>query len=1413
MGTDDRVIVTSDAHNLRNYAPGAVTAGLLSVLRLLIFMIAVLGWGLCGFASAAIINQPMTDATAPGWVIGGSAYLTASTGADPAGDGWLRLTDLGGNEAGYAYLDTAFDISQGVIIQFDYVTWGGAGDGGFGCGTTGADGYSIFLFDGAQSFSVGGSGGSLGYANNSNTGNPGLSYGYIGTGIDEWGNFSNPTEARNGGPGGRCNAVAVRGPYNHPTGAYYYLGGTASSVAQLAFPGQAYRPGQIGTQYRKVLITLTPQAAPNYLRMDVYLQTGYDQPMLQVLNGLMVGRPVPATVKIGYAASTGGSNNYHEIRNLIVDPLPSSDIDLTVAKIASAPTVTAGGPISYTVTVRNNGPSNVTATSVPINDTVPSLVTGVTWTCTGAGGATCGAGSGSGNTISTSVTLPLNGYATYAITGTIDSAATPGTQITNTATLTVPGGITDYNANNNTNAVTVSVTAAPISISGMVYSDNGVGGGLAHNGVRDGTEASTAQTMYAKLFRAGDLTTALQVYAIGVAGTYVFNNVTSYDDYMIIISNLNSTNYDPAPPNNNWVYTNPANYMLNVSAGGSNLTNQNFGLWNGARVGGKVIKDDGLNGALANANDGVLNAAETGIAGVQMRLTNNTGGTCHDGCGTVALPNIFTDSGGNFALFVPAAVGNGVTLRIYEIANPTGYLSVSYNAGTTTGGAYTIGGEYFSFTYTQWTDYTGVLFGDVPNATFTPTPQAQNGLRSSMVYYAHTLTPGSGGSVTVATNGRTTTPAAPAWAAPVYYRDAACNGVYDVGTDTVIGGALTASAGTPICILAAIAIPAGSAVGTTDALTIWATFTFTNSVGPVVRTYDVTDTTTVVVPNLSTSTKDWIDTNGGDQNPTDTLQYTITLIESAGFAASGVSVSDTFPATLTGLTIVSCPTGTCNIASGVFTVSNASVDANGTAAFTVSATIAGGTAAGTLIDNCATVTNPGGTGAAPCASTVTVSGSSVPMSGNKPLYLYQTPIQMTRTPNTQTTAITIATGGSQVWSLSPALQLTSILSPTVNNNVPVYLVMRRGTASGNRSITVSLQCSSGGTTLSQTQTLAFNNTRTLYTFNLPLGAALTCFAGNTWDLTVTNNDGADSVRFYPYNAGPPVIRSYANLPTTTVINVDSIAYYDAAYSAGSAIVSVLTGSTVYIRSVISDPFGSFDITGASIIITDPTGSVRVSGVAMTQVDDSFLATKTYEYAYAVPAGGPAGSWTVRVIGAEGTEVAVSDYAQTALTVVVPMPNLLMLKSVQAFSDPVLGVSPNAKAIPGAVMQYTVTATNQGPGAADSVVITDPVPTDTSIYLGDLAGAGSGPVAFANGATPSGLTYTFSGLGSGADSLEFYEGSGNLCTIGGSPCDLTPDGNGYNDLVRSIRIVFGGGFSGASGGNTPSFTVQFRVKVK
>jgi len=93
--------------------------------------------------------------------------------------------------------------------------------------------------------------------------------------------------------------------------------------------------------------------------------------------------------------------------------------------------------------VSNAGP--VAAYGATVTDTVPTAITGATWTCAGAGGGSCEA-SGSGN-ISDTLNLPVGGTVTYTITGTVSQSAAGG--LSNTATVTAPGDVTDPDETNN----------------------------------------------------------------------------------------------------------------------------------------------------------------------------------------------------------------------------------------------------------------------------------------------------------------------------------------------------------------------------------------------------------------------------------------------------------------------------------------------------------------------------------------------------------------------------------------------------------------------------------------------------------------------------------------------------------------------------------------------------------------------------------------------------------------------------------------------------------------------------------------------------------------------------------------------------------------------------------------------------
>lgn len=123
-------------------------------------------------------------------------------------------------------------------------------------------------------------------------------------------------------------------------------------------------------------------------------------------------------------------------------------VDLVVTKSDSADPVNAGDPLTYTVTVTNDGPSS--ATSVELTDTLPA---GVSFTSVTT---TVGTASESGGVVTADIgTLADGASAVVTITVGIDNS-TLGT-ITNTASVTAAE--TELDATNNTVTEPTAVTA------------------------------------------------------------------------------------------------------------------------------------------------------------------------------------------------------------------------------------------------------------------------------------------------------------------------------------------------------------------------------------------------------------------------------------------------------------------------------------------------------------------------------------------------------------------------------------------------------------------------------------------------------------------------------------------------------------------------------------------------------------------------------------------------------------------------------------------------------------------------------------------------------------------------------------------------------------------------------------------
>ena len=588
----------------------------------------------------------------------------------------------------------------------------------------------------------------------------------------------------------------------------------------------------------------------------------------------------------------------------------------------------------------------------------------------------------------------------------------------------------------------------------------------------------------------------------------------------------------------------------------------------------------------------------------------------------------------------------------------------------------------------------------------------------------------------------------------------------------------------------ALATPAGTNINNTATI---------NHAGSGVSFDALAPAVIVSAPDISTSTKTVLDVDGGSALPGDLLRYTITIIETAGNPATNVQLIDVIDPNLTGLTVTSIPAGAVDNTSGsTIDISNISIAANGSATVIFEANINAATAIGIPINNTANITDvPTGANASPIAPTIIVSGPVT--SGVKQLYLDAlngTPDLTRVIPAVNTNTANFGVGSSIT--ANQAITFQAPFTITGGSTINVQLHLRRRSGGGSRTVQVELFNAGTGTSIgTNTQTWNAGGWQFI-TFPITIAADANFAVGDYVRLVVTNAAGGN-VQMGTLRNGQ---NSQVQMQSSTVINVDSVGVYSAAYPSTTQFTSYSPGSTIYIRATVSDPFGNADITGSTITITDPTPAVQVNNVPMTSVATPTGDTRIYEYQYTLPFT-PEGLWTASVTANEGTEGTVSHTSQAVI--IVGTPTLLVSKNSQVISDPINVTNP--KAIPESVTEYTLSVTNSGYGYADNntIVISDPVAIGTTLYLGSPAD----PAQFTDGLTASGLSYTFTSLASTTDDIDFSNNGG------ASFITPTVDGSGFDATVppiNFIRITPKGAFRGSDGTNDPSFSIKWRVKV-
>jgi hypothetical protein len=274
------------------------------------------------------VSEPfMTDApNDANWKFYGNARLTSAAAGnlaynpqgqapiDSNGNGWLRLTNNENSRFGAAIIDTPFPSTQGFVFEFEAAI--------YGRGTSGADGLSVFLLDGAFPITgPGAEGGALGYSYNTSSGESGVPKAYIGIGIHEF-----PSFAMAGGSIGQGQSPV-----------YVAEGVTIRGSGDSGAPGS--------NTYTWIATTNTDDVVPgshiqNHTRNDAFKVRGavvnkcgqilvsvwidFDGTGFKLYHDgidvtAVAGTP-PTTFKIGFGAATGAERNVHEIRNLKIGP-------------------------------------------------------------------------------------------------------------------------------------------------------------------------------------------------------------------------------------------------------------------------------------------------------------------------------------------------------------------------------------------------------------------------------------------------------------------------------------------------------------------------------------------------------------------------------------------------------------------------------------------------------------------------------------------------------------------------------------------------------------------------------------------------------------------------------------------------------------------------------------------------------------------------------------------------------------------------------------------------------------------------------------------------------------------------------------------------------------------------------------
>ena len=363
-----------------------------------------------------------------------------------------------------------------------------------------------------------------------------------------------------------------------------------------------------------------------------------------------------------------------------------------------------------------------------------------------------------------------------------------------------------------------------------------------------------------------------------------------------------------------------------------------------------------------------------------------------------------------------------------------------------------------------------------------------------------------------------------------------------------------------------------------------------------------------------------------------------------------------------------------------------------------------------------------------------------------------------------------------------------------------------GTTSGagNGPYTAATVSLASGLAMTLTESMAGGSVSVLSDY----AARLTCTNATTGSSTpmpknvAVSTTGANaSYSFGTLQYGDSVACAFINTPFPTVQLTKALGGTGRVFAADQFTMNVTTGATV-VATTTTTGTGTTVATGSTpVTLVTPATAYALNELAAGTTNLSY-----YTSGLACTNSYGASTTVLPTVVGGIVSPALADKISCTITN-TPKParaDLVMSKISTLISDPVNGTT-NPKHIPGAIVRYLITVTNQGNGPADASTTATPTLTLNDPITGALGTFVQGTaVVLTNGTPTSTLACAY------ATCVTWTKTAGGTTGFGAA---LTPDGAGFDDAITGIRVRPTGTFAAATAAGQPFFTIQFDARIK